>query len=61
MPGPDGQSNLTIGTLGAAIGAVVPLVGAVFWVGSLSEKVEGQSWPRKTGQSVKWIFCLTAA
>ncbi len=20
-----------------------------------------QSWPRKTGQSVKWIFCLTAA
>ena len=20
-----------------------------------------ESWPRKTGQGVKWIFCLTAA
>ena len=23
--------------------------------------VEVESWPRKTGQGVKWIFCLTAA
>ena len=33
------------------------LVGREDMVGELGFK----SWPRKTGQSVKWIFCLTAA
>jgi hypothetical protein len=27
----------------------------------LPDRSNIQSWPRKTGQGVKWIFCLTAA
>jgi hypothetical protein len=28
---------------------------------SILRAAREQSWPRKTGQGVKWIFCLTAA